>query len=455
MSAEVAPVPRRLAEPDPAERDLIALDGRHVWHPFTQAATEPPPIAIARAQGATLVDVSGKTYLDLISSWWVNLHGHGEPRIADAIARQARELEQVIFAGFTHRPAVELAARLAKLLPAPLERVFYSDNGSTAVEVALKLAWQYWRNKGEGRRHFLAFEGGYHGDTFGAMAAGRGSGFYRPFDELLFDVDLLPYPASWIGDREIEAREAAALASLDAWLDAHGAAAAALIVEPLVQGAGGMRMCRPEFLQAATARARKAGALVIFDEVMTGFGRTGTLFAMEKAGIAPDIVCLAKGLTGGFLPLAATVATDEIYRAFLASSFDKAFAHGHSYTANPLGCAAGLASLDILTEVGTMARLAAIEQKHRERLARLVESGDWARPRVAGTIAAVTLGAHEPHYSAEVGAKLRAFFLARGLLIRPLGPVVYLMPPYCTTDAELDRAYDAIEAAGREIGRVG
>jgi adenosylmethionine-8-amino-7-oxononanoate aminotransferase len=445
-----------LAELDPAERTLLAqglleMDKRHVWHPFTQAATEPVPIAIARAERATLFGVDGRPYLDLISSWWVNLHGHGEPRIADAIARQARALEQVIFAGFTHEPAIRLATRLAELLPTPLERVFFSDNGSTAVEVALKLAWQYWRNKGVERRHFLAFEGGYHGDTFGAMAAGRGSNFYRPFDELLFDVELLPYPATWIGDAEVEAKEAASLAALDAWLAKNGAEAAALIVEPLIQGAGGMRMCRPEFIQAVATRVRAAGALVIFDEVMTGFGRTGEVFAMTKIGLAPDIVCLAKGLTGGFLPLAATVATDAIYQGFLASSFDKAFAHGHSYTANPLGCAAALASLDILGEVATVARIAALERKHRDRLASLGQSGDWARARVTGTIAAVNLGTREPTYNAEVGARLRAFFIERGLLIRPLGPVIYLMPPYCTTDAELDRAYDAIEEAGKLV----
>lgn len=437
--------------PDLLDLDLLALDRRHVWHPFTQAATEPPPIPIKSAHGANLVGTDGRIYLDLISSWWVNLHGHGEPSIADAIARQARALEQVVFAGFTHEPAVTLAARLAGLLPQPLERVFFSDNGSTAVEVALKLAWQYWRNKGAARRHFLAFEGGYHGDTFGAMAAGRGSGFYQPFQDLLFDVELLPYPATWTGDGEVEAKEAASLAALDAWLDKNAAATAALIVEPLIQGAGGMRMCRPEFLRGVAARIKQAGALLIFDEVMTGFGRTGDLFAATKAAIVPDIICLAKGLTGGFLPLAVTVATPEIYQAFLASSFDRAFAHGHSYTANPLGCAAALASLDLLTSDATRERLAAIEHHHRERLARLAAQGDWARPRCCGTIAAVTLGEREAHYSAEVGGRLRAFFLERGLLIRPLGPVVYLMPPYCTSAAELDRAYDAIEAAGKRF----
>ncbi|MFC5358755.1 adenosylmethionine--8-amino-7-oxononanoate transaminase [Azospirillum himalayense] len=432
---------------DTVSLDTIALDRRHVWHPFTQAQTAPEPLAVTHGKGVSLFTEDGREILDLISSWWVNLHGHAHPAIAGAIAEQAHRLEQVIFADFTHSPAARLAARLAEVLPGGLGRVFYSDNGSTAVEVALKLAWQYWRNQGEGqRRRFLAFEGSYHGDTFGAMAAGVGSGFYAPFQELLFAVDRMPYPATWDGDPEVEAKEAAALDWLDRWLAANGAELVAVIIEPLVQGASGMRFCRPEFLRAMAARVRAAGGLVIFDEVMTGFGRTGALFASQKAGVAPDLICLSKGLTGGFLPLSVTACGASIYEAFLGAGFDRAFAHGHSFTANPLGCAAALASLDLTTSAETTANLARIEARHRAAIADLSSHPKLSRGRVIGTIAAIEV-TDAQGYTAAVGQTLKRFFLERGLLLRPLGPVIYLLPPYCVTDGQLDRAYAAIRDA--------
>jgi adenosylmethionine-8-amino-7-oxononanoate aminotransferase len=428
--------------------DLIRRDRRHIWHPFTQAETAPPPVPISHGRGASLFAVDGREFVDLISSWWVTLHGHAQPAIAGAIAAQAQRLEQVIFADFTHEPAVRLAERLAGVLPPGLSRVFFSDDGSTSVEVALKLAWQYRLNSGEtGRRRFLAFEGGYHGDTFGAMAAGRGSGFYEPFHDLLFQVDTLPFPATWLGDSEVEAREAACLEALETWLDRHHAEAVAMIAEPLVQGAGGMRMCRPEFLAALAGRLRAAGVLLILDEVMTGFGRTGPLFACQAAGVVPDLMCLSKGLTGGFLPLAATVCREEIYQAFLDTGFDRAFAHGHSFTANPLGCAAALASLELTLAPSCALRRAAIGARHEAWLGRLAGHPRLVRPRCCGTIAAVELECGETGYTAAVAARLKRFFLARGLLIRPLGPVIYLLPPYCIEDEPLDWAYQAIEAA--------
>ncbi|MBK4722634.1 adenosylmethionine--8-amino-7-oxononanoate transaminase [Azospirillum sp. YIM DDC1] len=427
--------------------DTIALDRRHVWHPFTQAQTAPEPLAVTHGKGVSLFTEDGREILDLISSWWVNLHGHAHPAIAGAIAEQAHRLEQVIFADFTHAPAARLATRLAEVLPGDLDRVFYSDNGSTAVEVALKLAWQYWRNKGEGqRRRFLAFEGSYHGDTFGAMAAGVGSGFYEPFHDLLFAVDRMPYPTTWDDDPEVEAKEAAALEWLDRWLAANGAEMVAVIIEPLVQGASGMRFCRPEFLRAMAARVRAAGGLVIFDEVMTGFGRTGALFASAKAGVAPDLICLSKGLTGGFLPLSVTACGASIYEAFLGAGFDRAFAHGHSFTANPLGCAAALASLELTTSAETAANLARIEARHRAAIADLSNHPKLSRGRVMGTIAAIEV-TDAQGYTAVVGQTLKRFFLERGLLLRPLGPVIYLLPPYCVTDGQLDHAYAAIRDA--------
>ena len=436
----------RLAQP--SAEALVALDRRHLWHPFTQAQTAPPPLPVACGRGASLFLTDGREIVDLISSWWVTLHGHAHPAIAAAIAGQAGRLEQVIFADFTHEPAVRLAARLAGLLPDGLDRVFFSDDGSTSVEVALKLAWQFWRNRGERHRtRFLAFEGGYHGDTFGAMAAGQGSGFYEPFQDLLFPVTLLPFPATWLGDDQVAAKEAASLEALDHWLEHHGGDTAALIMEPLVQGAGGMRMCRPSFLQDLIPRLRRAGVLLIFDKVMTGFGRTGSLFACQRAGVVPDLICLSKGLTGGFLPLAATVCRDELYQAFLGGGFDRAFAHGHSFTANPLGCAAALASLDLIEAPETASRIKAIERRHRAWIQRLADHPHLRRPRALGTIAAVDLDTEELGYGAAVAPRLKAFFLDRGLLIRPLGPVIYLLPPLCISDQQLDRAYQAIEEA--------
>lgn len=428
--------------------ELLALDRRHVWHPFTQAKTAPDSVLIRSGKGAVVYGADGKEYLDLVSSWWVNLHGHAHPYIADAIAEQAHKLEQVIFAGLTHEPAVRLAQRLTSLLPGDLNRVFYSDNGSTAVEVALKLALQYWRNLGRPeRRRYLAFEGGYHGDTVGAMSVGASSGFFAPFKDLLFEVDVLPFPETWEGDAAVAEKEARCLSALDAYLDRRGDETAAVIIEPLVQGAGGMRMCRAEFLQALVQKLRAAGVLVIFDEVMTGFGRTGDLFACLSAGVTPDLICLSKGLTAGFLPLAATVCRDPIYEAFLDTGFDKAFAHGHSFTANPLGCAAGLASLDLLMKEETRARIAAIEARHRKHMARLAHHPKVTRPRVTGTIAALNVGVEDSGYAAAIGPRLKAFFLENGMLLRPLGEVIYFLPPYCISDSQLDRSYDTLERA--------
>ena len=424
------------------------LDRQHVWHPFTQAQTAPDPIPITSAKGIRLYAEDGREFLDLISSWWVNLHGHAHPTIAAAIAKQAHTLEQVIFAGFTHQPAAQLAHELVQRLPAGLTRVFFSDDGSTAVEVALKMALQYWRNQGEAQRtRFLAFEGGYHGDTVGAMSVGRGSDFFSTYGSLLFEVGLLPYPQTWDGDADVVSKEQAALAVLDAYLAQHGETLAGIIIEPLVQGAAGMRMCRPEFLQQLAAKLRAAGILLIFDEVMTGFGRTGAMFAAIKAQVMPDLICLSKGLTAGFLPMSVTVASEAIYAAFLGENFDRALIHGHSFTANPLGCAAALASLQVFEDEQTLAKLPQIEAWHRQGLAQLAGHPAVQHVRVTGTIAAFDVVTADAGYTSAVGAKLKAFFHERGLLLRPLGNVVYLLPPYCVTQDELALAYQTIGEA--------
>ena len=433
--------------------DISRADRRHCWHPFTQHETEVPPRVLARAQGASLFDAQGEELLDLISSWWTCLHGHSHPPLVAALKTQAEEMAHVMFAGFTHAPAAGLACELAGVLPGDLSRVFFSDDGSTAVEVALKAAFQYWRNRGtQERRLFISFEGGYHGDTLGAMSAGRGSGFFSLYDGLMCEVATLPFAATWMGDEAVEAREAEALAAFEALLDRQGRQVAALIMEPLLQGAGGMRMCRPAFVRALVERARAAGILVIMDEVATGFGRTGTLFACEQAGVVPDFICLAKGLTGGMMPMSVTVAREEIFSQFLGPDFSRALAHGHSFTAHPLACAVARRSLEILVHGDGLTNVARIAARHEEQLPRIAAHPKVARVRQCGTVLAFDLAAAGGGYKSTVSLALRDWYLAHGLNIRPLGPVVYLMPPYCITDDELARAYDGLLAGLDAVG---
>ncbi len=416
--------------------DWVQWDERHVWHPYTQARLAPRPIPITGAAGAYLYTADGRAVLDAISSWWVNLHGHAHPAIAAAVARQAAALEQVIFAGFTHEPAAALARRLAAILPAGLTRIFYSDDGSTAVEIALKMAIQFWANRGEPRRTIVALEHGYHGDTFGAMSVAERSLFTAPFWPFLFEVALVPSPA---GD------EGRALGGLERLLERHRGDVAALIVEPLVQAAGGMRIYSPRALREMRRLCDAFETLLIADEVMTGFGRTGAMFASEHAGISPDIMCLAKGLTGGFLPLAATACTERIYEAFASDDKAKTLFHGHSYTANPLGCAAALASLDLFEREPVFERIGRIAAVHAERLPRCAAHPAVREVRRQGTVAVIEVAADAPGYTSDVGPRIAAFCLDRGVLLRPLGNVVYLLPPYVVTEAELHRVYDVIE----------
>jgi len=415
--------------------------------------TAPPPLLVERGEGVWLHLADGRRVMDCISSWWVTMHGHGHPALAEALHAQALVLEQVIFAGFTHEPAERLARAVLQRLPAPLTRVFYSDNGSTAVEAAMKMAFQFWQNRGQTERTgFLAFEGGYHGDTFGAMAAGASMSWWAPFKPLLCAVDLVPFPHTWEADADVEAREAQALAALEAKLDAAPRRYAALLLEPLVQGAGGMRLCRPEFLRSLVALAKSRGVLVIFDEVMTGFGRTGELFACAKAGATPDILCLSKGLSGGCLPLAVTVATEQVYEAFLSDDAGRMFFHGHSYTGNPLACATGLASLELMTDATP--RFRAMEATHRRLAAEhLADLPAVERLRFCGTIMAFDVRSRGPGgYFDATGPVLKRRFLEEGFLIRPLGNTVYLLPPYCITDEQLADAYLILRKVVAEVG---
>jgi len=413
-----------------AEQQLLVTDQAHVWHPYTQHQGMALPIPIARARGAWLYETNGRPVLDAICSWWVTTHGHCNPDIAEAIAEQARTLDHVMFAGFTHEPAVELAAALIARMPRGLTRVFFSDNGSTAVEVAIKMSLQAFANNGTPRRLVAALEHAYHGDTFGAMAtSGRGL-FTTAFEPLLFDVARLPDPSE--GDT---------LAALDALLDARGHELAAVIVEPLLLGAGGMRVWDERVLQRIRERTRSAGVHLIADEVLTGFGRTGPMWACERADVSPDIMCLSKGITGGFLPLGATVATERIFDAFLGDR-TRTFFHGHSYTANPIACAAARASLALHDEDSEDARIA-LEVAQAGHLATFASHPGVRAVRQIGTVAAVEM-AGTPGYLSEIGRELSAFALDQGVLFRPLGNVAYVLPPYCMTTAELARVYDVL-----------
>lgn len=427
-----------------SQSSLLQADKIHIWHPFTQAKTAADAIVITHGRAASLFDEQGREYLDLISSWWVNLHGHSHPKIVEAITNQAQTLDHVMFAGFTHAPAVTLAKKLTTLLPTSLQRVFYSDNGSTAIEVAVKMSLQYWYNQGVHKKRIIAFEGAYHGDTFGAMSLGKSSGFYQPFTDYLFDVDFITYPQTWDNDADVMVKEAQCLAELDVLIHQKSSEIAALIIEPLVQGAAGMRFCRPEFLEKVISHCKASNILVIFDEVMTGFGRTGTLFACDQQQQAPDIICLSKGITGGFLPLAVTVTTENIYQNFLDCTFEKAFTHGHSYTAHPLGCAAAIASLAVFEEEKTFDKIKIIQEIHQERVVQLTTTGKIQHGRVQGTIAAMDVKM-DSKYGSSISQQFRKAFLDVGLNLRPLGNVIYLMPPYCITPEQLHRAYDKIE----------
>lgn len=423
--------------------DLLALDARYCWHPFTQMQTALPPLPVVRGQAEFLFDSQGKKYFDAVSSWWVNLHGHAHPDIAQALAMQAMELEHVMFAGVTHPPAVELAHQLISLAPAPMAKVFYSDNGSTAIEVALKMAFQYWQNTGQPtRRRIIALQGGYHGDTFGAMATGRSSGFYDPFKPWLFDVDFIP-------TGHCACTEEASLAALDELLNQHAPHTAALILEPLLQGAAGMVMMRPQYVAELCKRCHSAGVLVIFDEVFTAFGRTGSLFAAEQVatyGGQADLICISKGLTGGSLPMAATLASQAVYDAFLSDQVGQALLHGHSYTANPLGCAAALASLRLLTTPSTQANIARITEQHASWMPRLSTEPLIENPRYMGTVAAFELKSGAQQYGSATSQKIRQYFLEHGIVVRPLGSTLYWVPPYCTAPDVLDNAYETLLA---------
>ncbi len=408
-----------------AERDLKVL-----WHPYTQMKTMDLPVVITRGEGVWLYDENDNKYLDAISSWWVNSHGHAHPHIAEKVAEQVKKLEHVIFAGFTHPGAVELAERLIEKLPDNQNHIFYSDNGSTAVEVALKMAIQYWDNRGEQRNTIISFDNAYHGDTFGAMAvSGRGA-FVRPFESMLFDVVFIEPPK--------EGKEDVSLAQLEEVIREKGSQIASFIYEPLIQGAAGMNMHSAKGLEALIQECQKNQIICIADEVMTGFGRTGKFFASDHLSVDPDIVCMSKGITGGTMALGATSCSSPIYDAFLSDDKSKTLFHGHSYTGNPVACAAANASMDIFDEESTWKNINRIGAQHNEFASKLQDFDNIDNIRQVGTIVAFELKTGgETSYFNQDRDRIYNFFIDKKILLRPLGNVIYILPPLCITEAEL------------------
>jgi len=421
-----------------------------IWHPFTNSALDPAPIEIERAEGVWLYAQDGRKIIDAVSSWWVNLHGHANPRIATAIADQARKMEHVILAGFTHEPAEELAVRLRKWVAPELTHLFFSDDGSTAVEVALKLAVQHFSNSGRPEKcEIVALEHGYHGDTAGAMSVSDDSPFTDPFRAMRYPVHRVhsAYCYRCPVGLQRETCHIECVGKLETLLDGRADRIAAVIVEPLLQAAGGMIVHPREFLQKVRAVCTKHEVLLIADEVLTGFGRTGKMFACDLAGVSPDLMCLSKGITGGFLPMGATLCSERVAAAFQSANRMHTFYHGHSYTGNALACAAANASLQVFDDepvFDCIGRIAAIHAERLEQLRKYAVVGDT---RQIGTVGAIELRTDDAGYLSAMRPKLYRFFLERGVLLRPLGNVVYVLPPYVISVYELHRVWDAITEA--------
>ncbi|MDA7804114.1 adenosylmethionine--8-amino-7-oxononanoate transaminase [Crocinitomix sp.] len=414
---------------------LIEKDKKYIWHPFTQAQIAPEPLSILSAKDAWLFAEDGKKYLDANSSWWTINHGHGNQYIADAIYKQFMEMDHVIFAGATHPKAVEVGERIVNALPQGFQKVFFSDNGSTSVEVGIKMIYQYWSNKGIPKKRFLAIEGAYHGDTFGAMSVGQRGYFNKPFEHLFFDVDYIPFPTE-------ENYKAVLKQTRDLFKTGEFAG---FIFEPLVQGAAGMRIYKSEWLNTLIKIAKENEVLTIADEVMTGFYRTGTMFAIDQITAVPDIVCMSKGITGGVMPVGLTVASQDIFDAFLSDDTSKALLHGHSFTGNPLSCAAICASLDLFEQETVLESIKRISTAHAAFIAEFGHDPIFKSAKSLGTILSleIELG-EESTYFSSIREKAYNYFLENQILLRPLGNVIFFNPPYCTTEAELKMVYEHI-----------
>ncbi|MFH0865672.1 MAG: adenosylmethionine--8-amino-7-oxononanoate transaminase [Bacteroidota bacterium] len=411
--------------------NLSQRDLQNIWHPYTPMKNA-GIIGIVKGEGSYLYDETGKRYIDAISSWWVNTHGHAHPYIVRKISEQLGKLEHVIFAGFTHQPAVELAERLLVHLPGNQKKIFYSDNGSTAVEVALKMAVQYWRNKGIKKNKIIAFRNAYHGDTFGAMSVSGRSVFTDAFSDLLFDAVFIETPVKGNEERSFEELKIAVFRDEPA----------AFIFEPLVQGAAGMIMYEPEILNRMIQFCKEQKVITISDEVMTGFYRTGKFFATDYISVKPDIYCLSKGITGGFMALGVTACTEEIFNEFFSEDKTKTLYHGHSYTANPVACTAAVASLDLYENEECFENVKRIEEKHSEFLINIKTHPSVRDIRLLGTILAIEIKTPgNTGYLNSFRDNAYAYFLKKGIIMRPLGNIIYILPPYCTNNDDLDYIY--------------
>jgi len=421
-----------------------------IWHPFSNSVLDPAPVLVTKAEGVFLYTADGQKIIDAISSWWVNLHGHANPRIGAAIAEQTRKLEHVILAGFTHEAAEELAVRLRKWVPRELTHLFFSDDGSTAVEVALKLAVQHFQNLSRPeKREIVALEHGYHGDTAGAMSVSDESPFTKPFESMRYPVHRVHSAYCYrcpVGLKR-ETCHIECVQQLEQLLEARGGQIAAVIVEPLLQGAGGMIVHPIEFLQKVRALCTQHDVFLIADEVLTGFGRTGKMFACDVANVTPDLMCISKGITGGFLTMGVTLCTDRVESAFLSENRMHSFYHGHSYTGNALACAAANANLQIFEDEPVFDRIRAIAKIHAERLGQIGDFHQVGDTRQIGAIGALEFRVEDPGYLSSLRPKLYNFFLERSVLLRPLGNVVYVLPPYVIDAGQLHRVYDVITEA--------
>lgn len=429
--------------------DLIQKDLTYNWHPYTQMSIQQdnPPLLIEKARGIKFYDTSGRWYYDTISSWWCNIHGHLHPKIVNAIKQQLNKLDHTLFAGITHKPAIELSERLIHIAPDGLQRVFYSDNGSTAVEVALKMSIQYWRNSGRPEKtKFISFDRAYHGDTAGCMSVSGDGAFTQAFISLMFSGYKIPSPYCYrcpLGHADKDACTTACVKFLRDALDNHSDTVAAVILEPLILCAGGMLIYPAKYLAEAARLSKEYNVHLILDEVATGFGRTGTMFACEQAGVCPDFLCLSKGLTSGMLPLAATLTTQDVFNAFLGPlGSNKTFYHGHTYTANPIGCSAALASLDIFTKEGTLSHVQEISQELRKRIDMFNDHALVGDIRTIGTVAAFELVKDKKTKEPLPGndEKIRNIYskgLANNVILRPIGNIIYLFLPLVTTLEEL------------------
>ncbi len=422
--------------------DRQKKDAQFVWHPFTHLKYAEAPINIVRSEGTYYFDENGNKYIDGISSWWVNLHGHSHPYIAQKVSEQLRTNAHSIFSGFTHPGAIELSERLLGHLPKDFSKVFFSDDGSTSVEVALKMALQYWNNKDEKRNKIIAFEDAYHGDTFGGMSVGARNVFTNAFSSLLFDVLRLPLPTA---DNFNEVKK-----TLEGFVSLEDVAA--FIFEPLVQGAAGMKMYDEKHLDELIALCQKNKVICIADEVMTGFGRTGKFFAIDHLNNKPDIICLSKGITGGVMSLGVTVCAPFIYDAYVTDDKSKTFFHGHSYTANPTACAAALASMDLMEKKETIENIERISKQHNSFAGKVKGHKDLLCVRYKGTIIALEIKTpEESGYMNSLAERISSHFIQKGILLRPLGNVLYVLPPYCISDSDLSYIYSSIEQFLNEL----